>query len=443
MKNIYFKSVIIVVVISVCMIASFGSGMYLSQRNNVIKNLAQEEVVYLGKLTGKYSQPKAGILSQDVDFKLFWDVWDNLKKNYVDREKINDKKLFYGAIKGMVSAVGDPYTVFMDPKISKDFHDDLAGTFEGIGAEIGMKGDALTIIAPLPDMPAEKAGLKASDKILAINGISTNGLSVDEAVNRIRGEKNTKVKLIIMRGGFEAPKEFEVTRGMIIVKSVRKEFRPDGIYVLKITNFNDDTLDLFNEAVSDITAKNPKGIVLDMRNDPGGYLETAIEVASRWIEDGPVVIEQFSPENKNEYLARGRARLENFKTAVLINQGSASASEIVAGALQDTGKGTLIGMKSFGKGSVQSLETMPDGSSLKVTVAKWLTPKGTSINEHGITPDFGVDFTAEDYNKDRDPQLDTAVKFLEGKLSKSEIDVLRKAATASSTLSKATSTSDQ
>ncbi len=426
--------------LALAMLVSFGAGMYLSERSEVVKELAKKEVVFLGSLSGAYSQPAEGKIAKDVDFSLFWNVWDLLKKNYVDRENISDKKLFYGALHGMVSAVGDPYTVFMDPKISKDFKDDLAGTFEGIGAEIGTKSDTLTIIAPLPDMPAEKAGLKSGDKILAIDGESTQDMTVDFAVSKIRGPKGTQVALTVFRDGFDAPKEFVLTRSTILVKSVRKELLSDGIYSIRITSFNDDTRELFDAAVSEAIAKQPKGIILDLRNNPGGYLDTAIEVASEWIEDGPVVIEQFGPENKNDYLARGRARLKDLKTAVLINRGSASASEIVAGALQDSGKGVIIGEKSFGKGSVQELENLPDGSSLKVTVAKWLTPKGISISDHGITPDFGVLLSNEDYDKNIDPQSDTARKFLLGKLNDEEIKVLREAAIASTTENGATST---
>ncbi|MFA6106467.1 MAG: S41 family peptidase [Patescibacteria group bacterium] len=414
-KRKIWKKISIGFIILILLAASFGAGGYFSQKNEVIKELAKKEVVYLGKLTGKYSAAESGKLSQDVDFSLYWKVWDLLHEQYVDRDKLNEKELFYGSLKGLVAAAGDPYTVFMDPKISEDFSNDLAGTFEGIGAEIGMKDEIITIVAPLPEMPAEKAGLKAGDKIYAIDGKTTSGMSVDEAVSKIRGPKGAEVTLTIFREGFSETKDFKLKRDKIVVKSVRTETRENGVFVIKVTNFNDDTKELFDKAAAEAVKNNPKGIILDLRNNPGGYLETAIEMASEWIEEGVVVTEKFSEDKKNEYLSRGRARLNNFSTVVLVNQGSASASEIVSGALQDTGEAAIIGQQTFGKGSVQAMEDLPDGSSVKITVAKWLTPKGNNITEKGVTPDVLVDLTPEDFDKGKDPQMDMAVNILTGK----------------------------
>ena len=397
------------------MLACFGSGMYITRKSEIAKELADKELVLLGNVLGKYSQSPESKLTQDVDFDLFWEVWDILEEEYVDSDKLNEKDMFYGALRGMVSSLGDPYTVFMNPIIAHEFAEDLAGTFEGIGAEIGIRNEILTIIAPLPGMPAEKAGLMAGDKVYAINGESTMNISIDEAVNKIRGPGDTEVTLTISRNGLEKAKDITITRGVIVVKSVKTEMRDDNIFVIKITNFNDDTLNLFNKAVRGAVAKNPSGIILDLRNNPGGYLETAIEVASEWIEDGVIVIEQFSEEKKIEYLSRGRARLKDYPTVVLVNQGSASASEIVAGALQDYGNADIIGMQTFGKGSVQAMQKLKDGSSVKVTVAKWLTPEGNCINEEGIAPDEEVDMTIEHYEADEDPQMDRAVEILSDK----------------------------
>lgn len=395
--------------------ASFGGGMMLAQKNEFIKRASLAEAAYAGRLYNKYVTAPANKLTADVDFNLFWNVWDTLEKQYVDKDKLDDKKMFYGAIKGLVDSLGDPYTIFMEPKVAQEFSNDLAGTFEGIGAEIGKKNDIITIVAPLADMPAEKAGLKAGDKIYAINGQMTAGLSIDEAVNKIRGPKGTEVVLTIFRDSFDKAKDFKITRQTIIVKSVRTKLADNGIFIIAITNFNDDTSELFKRAAAEAVEKNPRGIILDLRNNPGGYLETAIDVASEWIDQGVVVTEQFNPEKKNEYLHRGRARLKDFPTVVLVNQGSASASEIVAGAIKDDGKATLVGMKTFGKGSVQTLEEMKDGSSVKITVAKWLTPKGYNINREGIAPDLEVDLTMEDYNNNKDPQMDKAVEILSKK----------------------------
>ncbi|MDD4271935.1 MAG: S41 family peptidase [Patescibacteria group bacterium] len=405
-----------VILLSLILLSTaFGGGMLLAQKNEFIKRASVAEANYAGQVYNKYVTAPANKLTADVDFNLFWDVWDMLKNEYVDKDKLDDKKMFYGALKGLVESTGDPYTVFMEPKIAKEFSDDLAGTFEGIGAEIGKKNDIITIVAPLADMPAEKAGLKSGDQIYAINGQTTAGLAVDEAVNKIRGPKGTDVTLTIFRDGFEKPKDFKITRQTILVKSVRTEMGDDKIFTITITNFNDDTSELFKKAAAEAVEKNPKGIILDLRNNPGGYLETAIDVASEWIDQGTIVTEQFSLEKKNEYSHRGRARLKDFPTVVLVNQGSASASEIVAGALKDDGKATVVGMKTFGKGSVQTLEDMKDGSSIKITVAKWLTPKGYNINEQGIAPDVEVDLTLEDYNKNIDPQMNKAVEILDKK----------------------------
>jgi carboxyl-terminal processing protease len=418
MKNfILIKRVVIALIAISLFFIGAGSGVFMSLKYRNIIPVAQrinaQEDIYVGEVNGLFEDAEKEVLGVDVDFDLFWEVWNTLKNDYVNSDELNDKKMFYGALRGLVASVGDPYTVFMDPKISQDFADDMAGTFEGIGAEIGIKGDILTIIAPLPDMPAEIAGLKAGDKVLAINGTTTMGITIDAAVNKIRGTKGTDVTLSIKRGG-EDLQDIVITRGAIVVKSVRTEMRDDGIYKIRVTNYNNDTRDSFNKAVRFAVENNPKGIILDLRNNPGGYLDTAIEMASEWVEDGLVVVEKYSEELKNEHLARGRARLKNIPTVVLVNQGSASASEIVAGALQDHGKAKIVGKQTFGKGSVQTLNNLKDGSSIKITVAKWLTPSGRSINDEGIEPDIDIDLKIDDYNEDIDPQIEKAVEILTG-----------------------------
>jgi len=395
--------------------AAFSGGMILAQKNEFIKQASIKEAVYAGQVYNKYVTAPTNKLTKDVDFNLFWNVWDLLKKDYVDQGKLDDKTMFYGALRGLVESTGDPYTIFMEPKKAKEFSDDLAGTFEGIGAELGKKNNIITIIAPLADMPAEKVGLKPGDQIYAVNGESTAGLTIDEVVNKIRGPKGTEVILTIFRDGFDKTKDFKIIRQTIVVKSVKTEMTEDKIFVITINNFNDDTSELFKKAAAEALEKNSKGIILDLRNNPGGYLETAIDVASEWIDEGVIVTEQFYSEKKNDYSHRGLARLKDFATVVLVNQGSASASEIVSGALKDYGKATIVGMKTFGKGSVQTLKDMSDGSSVKITVAKWLTPKGHNINEQGITPDVEIDLTIEEYNQNKDPQMDKALEILNKK----------------------------
>jgi len=396
----------------ILILASFYGGIIFSKKSEIDDRLVNNETVFLGNILNKYEVKKSEKAARDIDFNLFWDAWDVIKDKYVDAGQLKEKEMFYGALRGLVASTGDPYTVFMNPVISKGFADDLKGTFEGIGAEIGIKGNMLTVIAPLTDMPAQKAGLRSGDQIIAINGEGTSGISLDGAVNQIRGPKGTEVTLTIWRDSFDEPTDFTITRGKIIVKSVKWEINNDDIMVIEISHFNSDTEGLFDRAVRETIKENPKGVILDLRNDPGGYLNTAIEVASEWIEEGPVVIEKFSENDKNEYLARGRARLKDYPTVVLVNQGSASASEIVAGALKDYELATIVGMPTFGKGSVQEMVNLQDGSSIKITVAKWLTPEGVNISAEGIKPDEEIDLTKEDYDEDRDPQLEKAIEIL-------------------------------
>jgi len=346
----FWKFTGVAVLCLLSLFCAFSAGAYLSQNSNSFGELLKKEANYFGvdKLNS------ASAITSDIDFNLYWKVWNTLKDNYVDKGKLDDQTLFYGALKGLVAATGDPYTFFMDPKESKQYMDDLAGTFEGIGAELGLKNEIITIISPLNDMPAARAGLKAGDQIFAINGTSTLNMTVNEAVRQIRGPKGTTVTLTIFRQGEKDTKDYTITRDVIFVKSVKTEMRSDGIYLISVSAFNDDTGGLFQEAVNDIGVKKPKGIILDLRNNPGGYLDTAVDMSSEWVESGPVVIEKFSETKQNKYLTTGSAKLKDIPTVVLINGGSASASEIVAGALQDTKKATIVGEKSFGKGSIQS-----------------------------------------------------------------------------------------
>ncbi|MBI4280673.1 PDZ domain-containing protein [Candidatus Uhrbacteria bacterium] len=354
--------------------------------------------------------PKPEFLSRDVDFGLYWRTWNLLKDQYIHRP-VSDTQLFYGSLEGMVAALGDPYTVFLDPQTTEKFTEELAGSFDGIGAEIGIKDERLIIIAPLPDTPAERAGLLVGDQIVSIDGTGTDGMSVEEAVTRIRGPRDTKVALHIFRDGFEESREFKITRAQITVKSVRWELRDDGLAIIQIFQFGDQTVEDFRSAVMEILVKNPTGIILDLRGNPGGFLDAAVEVAGEWIPESEVVVVEQN-QNRKEFRSPGPARLRDRQTVVLVNQGSASAAEILAGALQDYKRATVVGMPTFGKGSVQDFQMFPDGSSVKFTVAEWLTPLGRSINQQGITPDELVDRTRENVLAKLDPQLDRAVELL-------------------------------
>lgn len=348
-----------------------------------------------------------------TDVATFRQVWNTLKTKYINADT-NDQQLIEGAIKGMVDALGDPYTVFLTRDEAKAFQDEITGTFEGVGMEMGRKNDRLTIIAPLHDSPAERAGLKAGDVILAINDEDAERLSIDDAVSKIRGPKGTKVTLLIQRGDGN-PQTIEVTRETIVVDSVkaRTETR-DGknISVIQIAGFSTETERLVRTAVQKALNDEVAGFVFDLRNNPGGYLDQAVRVASIVMPSGTVVSEVTRDGTRRNLDVRGNAILAGQRIVVLVNGGSASASEIVAGAWQDAKVATVIGEQTYGKGTVQELESLDDGSNLKLTIAKWLTPSGRSITEEGITPDIVVERTEEDYLADRDPQLDAALNQL-------------------------------
>lgn len=349
---------------------------------------------------------------QDLDFSLFWETWSLIEQKYAS--KTDKTKMFYGAISGMVNSLEDPYTVFMDPTETEKFSQELKGSFEGIGAEIGNRKGIITIISPLADSPAEKAGLKPLDKVLKINDTETIDMTLDEAVSRIRGQKGTVVTLTILRGNELETREIKITRDTIIVKSVELKFtesEKNKIAVLKISRFGEDTFDNVNIAADEILKQDAKGIILDLRNNPGGFLDSAVNIAGIFIPAGKVVTtESFSNDRKKDYLTQGSNKLGNKPLVILANEGSASASEILAGALRDNRQIPIIGEKTFGKGSVQEIETLKDSSSVKITIAEWLTPSGKNINKEGIKPDKEVKLSDADFEAGKDPQMDEALK---------------------------------
>lgn len=363
-----------------------------------------------GNIENKEELPE--YLKKDVNFDLYWQVWNIINNNYYKKDVVQTR-LFYGSLQGMVASLEDPYSVFFTPKGSQEFREELQGNFEGIGAEIGIKNNQLTVISPLPDSPAEKFGLRPNDLILEIDGQSTENMDLNEAVSKIRGQEGTEVILTIYREKTGELKNVEIIRGAINVRSVVWELIENNtIGYIKIRQFNGDTLNLFNDAVADIATKGVDRLILDLRSNPGGYLQTAVGVTGEWIGDNIAVSERDRDQNMTAHFAVGPARLADYDTVVLVNAGTASGSEIVAGALKDWNKATIVGTQTFGKGSVQDLTNLPDGSSIKLTIAKWFTPKGVSIEDEGITPDIEVDMTEEDYNADKDPQLERAVNLL-------------------------------
>jgi len=355
---------------------------------------------------------------EEIDFSLFWEVYHRLQEKFVDKGKFDIQKMIYGAISGMVKSLGDPYTVFFPPEETKRFEEDVKGVFEGVGMEIGIKKGQLQVIAPLEGTPAQKAGLRSGDKILKINDTETSDLTIDEAVDLIRGPKGTEVTLTIFREEWKKTKEIKLMRDVIEVPSLKREIKEiDGqkIAYIQLYQFSENASFDFRKAAIEILTSPAQKIILDLRNNPGGYLEVAQDITGWFLEKGKiVVIKDFGQGNEQEYKAQGPGTFSDYKVVILINQGSASASEILAGALRDNRGILLIGEKSFGKGSVQELEKLKEGSSLKITVAKWLTPKGQLITDVGLEPDIKVEMTEEDYEQDRDPQLDKAIEIIKG-----------------------------
>jgi len=393
--NISGRKYILKLLIVFIFIGVFGAGYYIGNINVKCRACAPE----------------------DINFSLFWESYYELKDKYFDPAKIETQKVIYGAITGMVQSLGDPYTVFLSPEDNKKFLEDVSGTFEGIGAEIGKRKSQIVIIAPLEGTPAQKAGLRAGDQILKINDKYTVDITVDEAVTLIRGPKGTTVTLTVFREEWDSPKEIKINRSVIEVPSLKWELKetPEGsIAYIRINQFSQNASSDFRKAAVEILSSPAKKIILDLRNNPGGYLEVSEDIAGWFLaKDQIVVIEDFgNNKDRKEYKASGNEALKDYPLIILINQGSASASEILAGCLRDDRGIKLVGEKSFGKGSVQELKNLSDGSSLKITVAKWLTPGGKLIADVGLEPDVKVEMTDEDLNQNKDPQLDKAIEIL-------------------------------
>lgn len=350
----------------------------------------------------------------NLDFKLFWSVWDMLSKNYVDKSAIDPQKMYYGAIQGMVGALGDPYTVFLPPAEQKSTKEELGGSFEGVGIQLGFsKEKRLVVIAPLKGTPADAAGIKPGDLILKINNKDTQSTTLPEAVNQIRGPKGSEVALQIYHEGDKEPKDVTLKRDTIQVKSVEFETKTTvsgkKVAYIKLSRFGDKTFNEWTEAVSQALASSAQGVILDLRNNPGGYLEGAVFIGSEFLSSGDVVMQENSQGERNNYPVDRQGKLLNLPLIVLINKGSASASEIVAGAIQDTKRGKLVGEKSFGKGTIQSTKELENNTGIHITTAKWLTPSGRWIHNIGLAPDFEIAI-GDDPTKDL--QLNKALELL-------------------------------
>lgn len=353
-------------------------------------------------------------LPNSLDYSSVDEVYDMLRQKF-DGE-LNEDDLLTGMKKGLVEAAGDPYTVYLDPKEAAEFDSQLNGTFEGIGAVLAKEGEFVLIETPLSGYPAETAGLKARDTIVKIDDQDATGISTAEAVTRIRGEAGTTVKLTVVRDGKLL--DFSVVREKITIPSVETSYAEnDTIGIIKINSFATDTVSLVSKATEEFKSKGVKGIVVDVRNNPGGYLNGAVDVSENWLNTGQVIVEEKRGGKVVEsFKASSKGVLSGIPTVILINEGSASASEIMAGALSDNGAATLVGVTTYGKGSVQEFSKLGSGSVLKVTVARWFTPSGQNIDESGIEPDEKVEITEDDVVNNRDPQQDKAIELLKQKL---------------------------
>lgn len=358
----------------------------------------------------------------DVDFTALWKAWNLLDQKFVPvssttATSTSREEQLWGAIEGLARSYGDPYTVFMPPAKASIFEDDIRGEFGGVGIEIGIRAGVLTVIAPIKDTPAANAGILAGDRIVKINDESTESFAVDEAVSRIRGEIGTDVKLTVVREGEDAFFDFELTRARIEIPTINYELRDDGVFVIELYNFTATSPNLFRRALREFVESGSDKLVLDLRGNPGGFLEAAVDMASFFLPAGKIIVtEDFGKNGEpREHRSKGYDIFnDNLKMVILVNEGSASASEILAGALQEHDVAQLIGTTTFGKGSVQELVDITSDTALKVTVARWITPKGNSISDGGLKPTVEVSVTPEEVAEGKDPQLEKAIEVLQG-----------------------------
>ncbi len=423
MKNPWPKQVSWIIISVIILGISFTTGFSMGKST---RPDAQQVVSLINKESG---------MPEQVDFAPFWKAWNILNSKYVAFSTTTaktDQDKVWGAIEGLASSLNDPYTVFFPPEDNKMFTSEISGNFEGIGMQIGVKNEVITVIAPLKGTPAEKAGILPGDKVIKIDELTTAGMREDEAVRHIRGKKGTEVKLTIVREGKKEPLEIKVTRDTIEIPTIDTDLKQvflgqddatpegmldNGVFTIRLYSFTVNSADLFRNALRKFVETGATKLVLDLRGNPGGYLDAAVDMASWFLPPGKIVVsEDFGNNAPPKYYRSVHEKVfnDNLKFVILVNNGSASASEILAGALQEYGVAKLVGVPTFGKGVVQELVDITPETSLKVTVARWLTPKGRSISEKGVTPDVVIKMTADDVKNGKDPQMEAAVKLLLG-----------------------------
>lgn len=345
-------------------------------------------------------------------FKVFWEAWGLVQQNFVDPKALEPQRMTRGAIKGMLDSLGDPHTSYVDPQHYRFEQADLQGAFDGIGAHVGLQNRQLTIIAPIEGSPAERAGIRPGDRILQIDGKDTSGMSLAEAVGKIRGQRGTKVTLSILREGERRPVELQIVREQIRLPSVSRKILPQNVGYVRLSFFTENTKEELGPILDALLKSQVNGLVLDLRNNPGGLLDETVAVASQFLKEGVVAYQVDREGKKTAYPVKKGGVATEIPLVVLVNKGSASASEILAGAFQDLGRAAIIGEETFGKGAVNRFHELSDGSAVYITFARWVTPNGRQIEGKGLVPDVEVPLTEEDRQAGRDPQLDRALEYL-------------------------------
>lgn len=425
MNNQQQKKLVLIIVGLIILLIVFFAGSYIGQKN--VKSQAIGAIIPSNiPITAEQLVP-------------FWKVWNVLNERYVGATTSDTQERIWGAIKGLTASQNDPYTVFFPPEENKTFKSDIAGNFEGVGMEIAIKDGLLTVVTPLKGSPADFAGVKTGDRIIKIDDKNTADLSVDKAVRLIRGPKGTAIKITFVRDGSSEQIEKTIIRDIIDIPTIETEIKPsiasagntnpsglrsDGVFVIRLFSFSAQSPELFRNAIRHFIESGSHKLIIDLRNNPGGYLDAAWDMASWFLPTGTVIVtEDFNNKNLNKvYRSKGYDVLNKhfgvnkYKVIILINAGSASASEILAGALQEQGVAKLVGVKTFGKGSVQELVEITPDTSLKVTIARWLTPKGHNLSHDGLNADVEVKITQKDIEAKKDPQLDKAVEILRKEL---------------------------
>jgi carboxyl-terminal processing protease len=409
-KKHTLRSILLGVVALVLLVCAYGGGVatgYFMPDRSAKQAVSSPTEVTAG--TGSTDTGTPTDLA--ILFKPFWEAWDYAHQYYVD-QPVDDTKLMEGAIQGMLTALGDPHTGYSSPQVTEDENALLSGKYEGIGAWVDTRNDYLTIVSPMSGSPAEKAGLQAGDKIIAVDGTDMTGVDPEAVRQKVLGPAGSSVTLTIQRDGVDQPFDVTVTRANIVVPSVESKMLDNNIAYVKISIFSDNTATDLHDQLQTLMAQNPKGLIIDLRNNGGGLLTAAVSVASEFLDKGVVLYERDSSNNLTEHDVVSGGLATNIPLVVLVNGGTASASEIVSGAIQDYGRGQLVGVTTYGKGSVQQYIPLSDGGTARITVAKWLTPNQHSIDGKGLTPDVVVEQIQSDINAGLDPQLDAAIQLL-------------------------------